>query len=96
MFGPSRSRDFNAITHDPRLKKVKGLFRPSPKGPAVNPVVQIGTNIEKDIDGQTRPKSKADIGADEVSGATGDRTSGPLKPSDVGVSFLRGSGPNRN
>lgn len=96
MFGPSRSRDFNAITSDPRLKKVKGLFRPSPKGPAANSAVEIGTNIEKDIDGQTRPKSKADIGADEVSGATGDRTSVPLKPSDVGVSFLRGNGPNRN
>ena len=96
MYGPSGDREFKSITADPRLKKIKGLFRPSKRGPAANAAIEIDERVEKDIDGQTRPESKEDIGADEVSGAIGDQISIPLKPSDVGVSFLRGKGPDKN
>ena len=62
------------------------------------PVADAATPFEitKDIDGQSRQNSKPDIGADEVSGATGERLSAPLTPADVGVSFLRGQGPEKN
>jgi len=96
LHGSSIGVKISAITADPQLKTVDGLLRPDASGPAGDAAVECGIEIERDIDGQSRPQSKSDIGADEVSGATGDITSVPLKPSDVGVSFLRGKGPQEN
>lgn len=96
MHGAPVGPDLEVITTDPRLKKRNGLLRPDPSGPAAGQAIQCGIKVAKDIDGQTRPDSGSDIGADEVSGPIGKRSAFPLKPSDVGVSFLRGKGPEMN
>ena len=83
----------DAITLDPKLSMIDGLLRPDPTGAAANAAVKCDVDIATDIDGQTRPETNTDIGADEVSGAIGKISSLPLVPADVGVSFLRGKGP---
>ena len=75
---------------DRGLVNADGLLRPQKTGPAVDAAVPCEVLVTTDIDGQTRPDSGADVGADEIAGAIGRITSTPLKPSDVGVSFLRG------
>ena len=94
MHGAPVLAEFNAITSDPGLKRVDGFLRPDAQGHAANAATPL--EVAKDIDGQSRQNSKPDIGADEVSGATGERLSIPLVPADVGVSFLRGQGPEKN
>ena len=79
-----------AIRADPLLKSSDGLFRPGPDGPAADAAISGVSDIHLDMDGQSRPESNRDIGADEVAGAHGDISLGPLGPDDVGVSFLRG------
>lgn len=90
MFGAPIGADLEAITEDPGLAEADGLLRPNETGPVANAATALETAVTTDIDGQTRQESGADIGADEVSGATGEIASAPLKPSDVGVSFLSG------
>jgi len=85
--------EFDALTSDPKLSMIAGLLRPDSTGPAANAAVLTGVKVIKDIDGQTRPETNTAIGADEVSGATGEISSVLLTPKDVGVSFLRGKGP---
>ena len=87
--------DSDAIKSDPKLRRTDGLLRPDPAGPAANAAVKCDVTVITDIDGQTRPETNKDIGADEVSGETGEISSRPLAPKDVGVSFLRGSGPEK-
>ena len=96
IHGAPIGAELDAITDDPILKETDGLLRPSNSGPAANAAAEVSVVIAKDIDGQARPETGVDIGADEVSGATGEVTSVPLTPADVGVSFLRGKGPDEN
>lgn len=96
MHGATIGIQLDAITDDPMLKATGGLLRPDASGPAANAAVKCAVMVAKDIDGQSRPETGADIGADEVSGAIGEVASVPLTPADVGVSFLRGKGPNEN
>ena len=96
MYGAPIGADLNSLAIDPALKMASGLLRPDVSGPAANAAVKCDVAVAKDIDGQSRPETQADIGADEVSGATGEVVSVPLTPADVGVSFLRGEGPDKN
>jgi hypothetical protein len=96
MHGATIGAGVNAIERDPELKMSRGLLRPDPDGAAADAAVTCDVKTSTDIDGQSRPKSKADIGADEVSGAIGEASSRPLVPADVGVSFLRGEGPSKS
>ncbi len=82
-------------TSDPQLRVIDGLLRPHASGPAANAAIKHQIHVRLDIDGQQRVDFEADIGADEVAGAIGIMSSAPLNPADVGVSFLRGNGPNR-
>ena len=93
MHGAAIGVALEAITADPMLREAAGLLRPDPTGPAANAATKCDVEVATDIDGQTRPDSKVDIGCDEVAGAVGEISSKPLKPADVGVSFLRGEGP---
>lgn len=93
LHGPRQGKNTRGVALDPQLSRVDGLYRPSSTGPAANAAVQNVINVGIDIDGQSRPKTRLDIGADEVSGAQGGISLKPLTPSDVGVSYLRGSGP---
>jgi poly(beta-D-mannuronate) lyase len=86
--GAAVGASVSAMTSDPQLRESEGLLRPDHSGPAVDAAVDIEISVEKDIDGQSRPKLKRDIGADEVVGALGNVSLTPLKRSDVGVSFL--------
>lgn len=95
MHGAPIGIEIDAATADPKLSNIDGLLRPDAAGSAAQAAVVIGQNVVVDIDGQKRPESGADIGADEVSGAIGEISSRPLIPADVGVSFLRGSGPQQ-
>ncbi len=95
MYGAPIGVDFDSMTSDPRLSMSEGLLRPDPEGPAANAAVKCDADVNTDIDGQARPETKKDIGADEVSGAIGSVSSRPLRPEDVGVSFLRGRGPEK-
>ena len=96
MHGAPIGAELDAITDDPMLKEIDGLLRPDTSGPAANAAAKCDVAVTEDIDGQARPKTGADIGADEVSGATGEVASVPLTPADVGVNFLRGKGSNEN
>lgn len=89
MYGAPIGVEMDAISADPGLVETDGLLRPNATGAAANAAIAGDVPVTTDIEGQTRPASGADIGADEVSGATGKATSAPLKPSDVGASFLR-------
>ena len=92
MHGAATGTDVAASKADPKLEEKNGLLRPDVSGPVANAAVKCVIKVATDIDGQTRPESGTDIGADEVSGASGEVTSVPLDPSQVGVSFLRGDG----
>lgn len=81
--------DVGGIASDPVLRAEGGLWRPHPSGPAANAAAKVGMNIGDDMDGQTRPASGRDIGADEIAGEIGGISSAPLKRADVGVSYLR-------
>lgn len=76
------------INTDPGFATAAGLQRPNPTGPAANTASKGQTAINHDIDNQSRANATSDIGADEVSGAMGLRTSKPLTPKDVGVNYL--------
>ncbi|QDS99966.1 alginate lyase family protein [Adhaeretor mobilis] len=94
LHGASVGASVGAATSDPELSLKHGLLRPSPTGPAANgavdtPLEQL-PELQRDIDGQLRPSTQRDIGADEVSGAQGKITSPPLTPEDVGANFLTG------
>jgi poly(beta-D-mannuronate) lyase len=93
LHGAATGADTAAVETDPQLDQRDGLLRPSVSGAAANAAVECDPVVATDIDGQARPETGADIGADEVSGATGGIASVPLDPSKVGVSFLRGDGP---
>ena len=93
MHGTAIGAGVNAIDADPRLEELSGLLRPNVNGPAADAAVKCDIKIATDIDGQTRPETGVDVGADEVSGAIGEVASVPLDLSAVGVSFLRGDGP---
>jgi hypothetical protein len=92
MHGAATGADVDALDADPRLEKQNGLLRPGIDGPAADAAVKCGIKLATDIDGQTRPETGADVGADEVSGAIGEVVSVPLDSSAVGASFLRGDG----
>ena len=85
----------DAVTSDPQLRSVGGRLRPSPSGPVANAAARIRLEVTHDIDGQRRPPSSRDIGADEIAGAQGSSAMTPLRPIDVGVSFLTGNGPSQ-
>jgi poly(beta-D-mannuronate) lyase len=96
MYGAPVGAEIEASTADPKLSEREGLLRPDEAGPAANAAIKQTMSVASDIDGQTRPDNSADIGADEVSGAIGERLSVPLTPNDVGVSFLPGDGVSKN
>ena len=96
MHGAAIGADLDAITTDPMLKETDGLLRPDASGPAAGAAAKCDVIVAKDIDGQARSDAGADIGADEVTGVTGEIVSVPLTPADVGVSFLRGKGPDED
>lgn len=77
---------------DPVMALSDGLYRPSTEGPAANSAGAAFPEVTDDVDGQGRPAGGRDIGADEVSGASGGITRRPLVSSDVGAGFLGGSG----
>ena len=93
MHGAAVGADVPALEADPKLEADGGLLRPSVSGAAVDAAVRFDVKVATDIDGQARPESGADVGADEVSGATGEITSVPLEPSKVGVDYFHGDGP---
>ena len=88
MHGAAIGPNISAIAGDPGLAQSGGLWRPSVSGVAVGAAVESGVEVTQDLDGQTRPKTGVDIGADEVDGAIGKPIYFPLKSSDVGVSFI--------
>ena len=96
MHGAKIGAEIDAEFSDPKLKLIDGLVRPDKTGPAADTGIKLDPGVTIDIDGQTRPESKTDIGADEVSGASRKSSSSPLSPPNVGVSFLRGEGPKKN
>jgi len=96
LHGAAIGADVKALTTDPELTMTDGLLRPDAAGAAANAAIRCDIAVAKDIDGQSRPETQTDIGADEVSGAIGERVFTPLTPADVGVSFLRGKGPDEN
>lgn len=96
MHGAPIGADLDAITADPMLKETGGILRPDASGPAANAATICNVIVSKDINGQSRSDAGADIGANEVSGASGEIASVPLTPADVGVSFLTGNGPSEN
>ncbi|MCM2374723.1 polysaccharide lyase 6 family protein [Aporhodopirellula aestuarii] len=87
MFGDLARPHFASLTNDPELELVEGRYRPSEFGPAADRAVAIGMSVQWDVEGKRRPTRGMDIGADEVSGASGTATSHPLTLKDVGVSF---------
>ncbi len=93
MHGAAVGAEVPALEADPKLDDDGGLLRPGASGAAVDAAVKCDVKVSTDIDGQARPKSGADVGADEVSGATGEITSVPLDPSKVGVDYFHGDGP---
>ncbi len=96
MYGATVGTELEVTTLDPILKESGGLLRPAASGPAADAATKCAVVVSKDIDGQSRSDAGADIGADEVSGAIGKIVSTPLTPEAVGVSFLRGRGPDEN
>ena len=88
MHGAAIGPNISAIVADPELTQSGGRWRPSASGVAAGAAVESGVEVKQDIDGQTRPKTGVDIGADEVDGAIGKPVYFPLKSSDVGVSFI--------
>jgi Chondroitinase B len=68
---------------DPKLVRRDGLFRPASDSPAIN--AAAGDYVKDDVEGQ--PRSKSDIGADELSNKPVIRR--PLTPRDVGPSWMR-------
>jgi len=89
MHGAAIGAELDVLNQSPGLKRIDGLMRPDPAGPAANSAKKLDLKLSLDVDGQTRPKSGADIGADEVSGAIGELSSKPLKPDEIGARFLR-------
>ncbi|MEM7457725.1 MAG: polysaccharide lyase 6 family protein [Planctomycetota bacterium] len=87
MHGPSTNSQLIAISGDPELTESNGLLRPSSRGTAADAALDCGIEVRLDIDGQLRPESGADVGADEFSGESGEVVFAPLMPADVGVSF---------
>lgn len=83
-------------TSNPSMSLSNGLYRPSSSGPAANAAVSGYSYVDTDIDGQTRPSSGKDVGADEVSGASGSIIRLPIEDSNVGYavgcSFLDSDG----
>jgi poly(beta-D-mannuronate) lyase len=65
---------------DPKLVKTNGAFRLTEGSPAIDSAVGSYTYVMDDMDGQ--PRSKSDVGADELS--TGPVTRHPLTEADVG------------
>ena len=93
MHGAAVGAEVPALEADPKLDDDGGLLRPGASGAAVDAAVKCDVKVTTDIDGQARPKSGADVGAGEVSGATGEITLVPLDPSKVGVDYFHGDGP---
>lgn len=60
------------------------LYKPNPSGPAANMASGDYDEIFIDIEARIRPTSAKDVGAHEVSGATGAITNTPITDSDVG------------
>lgn len=87
LYGASVGAPVEAITSNPQLKESRGLLRPSASGAAVDAAENLVIEIDRDIDGQTRPNFDRDIGADEVVGPRGNVSLAALAPDDVGVSF---------
>ena len=72
---------------DPRLvADAEGLWRPAADSPARDVAVSEDAVAAFDMDGQPRPPTKRDIGADEASDAP--RTRRPLQPREVGPAWL--------
>ena len=85
--GAKIGSEVEAIESDPGLKEIEGLLIPDPSGPVANAAIEFEFAVNQDINGQQRSKAGTDIGADEVTGASGKIVSRPLKPYDVGVSY---------
>lgn len=77
-------------TANPSMALSDGLQRPSASGPAADTATGSFPEADVDIDGQGRPSTGKDIGADEVSGQLGGVLRRPLTTSDVGASFMGG------
>lgn len=92
LHGAPVGASIEAMTSDPQLTVSNGLLRPKSSSPAVDAAAGIAVVVERDVDGQTRPKLNKDVGADEVIGADGRILLAPLEPGDVGASFLRTRG----
>ncbi len=61
------------------------IFKPSTSGPAANTAEGVYNDVNKDIEGLTRPTSNKDVGAHEIVGATGTATNpNPITNTDVG------------
>lgn len=88
MHGAEVSGDVKAMATDPLLRFVDGLHRPSVTSPVIDAGVAIPLVLGKDIDGQTRPRTGCDIGADEVTRVGEKVNTAPLNPKDVGVVYI--------
>ncbi|MGJ8655930.1 MAG: polysaccharide lyase 6 family protein [Akkermansiaceae bacterium] len=89
MHGAEVGADVKVISADPQLRLRDGVYRLSVTSPVIGGAVVIPFVVEKDMDGELRPKSGHDIGADEVDGLVGNVATASLRPKDVGVSYLR-------
>ncbi|EMI43858.1 polysaccharide lyase 6 family protein [Rhodopirellula sp. SWK7] len=90
MFGDLSHPEIASKTDDPRLALTDGRYRPAKSSAVANHAIEIQLPVIRDIERRQRPAFGLDIGADEVSGASGPVTSLPLTPKDVGVSFPLG------
>ena len=96
FYGSEVKPELAAVSSDPLLKVSNGVLRPDLAGPATDAAVDIALTVEKDIEGQTRPKVGKDIGADEVNSGDWKALFPKMEPADVGVSFLNGDGSVKN
>lgn len=89
LHGAALGAKIPAITSDPLIEKSGGRLIPKSSGSVIDAAAIIDTVIASDITGRNRPLTGLDIGADEISGASGNATHIPLTPFDTGAKFLR-------
>jgi len=89
MHGAELGAKIEVVDTDPLMKMLGGMYRLSLKSPAIDAAGVIPLVVSKDIDGQIRPDSKLDIGADEATTSRAKAIYKPLNPVDVGVSYLQ-------
>jgi poly(beta-D-mannuronate) lyase len=72
-------------TADPLLAHSAGLWRPAADGPAADAAAPTEPAVSADVEGRSRPADGRDIGASEVSGATGAAVYRPYSDADIGI-----------